>query len=190
MDIGTAINRIAERTSESRQLWGESLKQRRTEFTDVYGVPYKSEIDSSKDFLCHVAVPLDLEYYMRFQFKIIVKASDDFDPNGFWLKMADADTYDKGAYDGEDYDYVDLSAYLEEQVGIWPSGDGYYPAEVSYDDGDFYDILDVCCLLDAEGNADKREDLLKGGSKIIKIHSPVSAEIILQLFFKASNFGC
>lgn len=190
MDIGTAINRIAERTSESRQLWSESLKQRRTEFTDVYGVPYKSEIDSSKKFLCHIAIPLDLEYYMRFQFKIIVRTSNDFDPNGFTFEMADADTYDKGAYDGEDYHWIDLSSELEEQVGVWPNGDGYFPAEGSYDDGDFYDILDACCLLQADGHEDDREELLKGGSKVIRITSPVTAEIIFQLFFKASNFGC
>lgn len=187
MDIGTAINRIAERTAENRQLWGQSLRQRRTEFTDVYGVPYYSEIDSTKNFMCHVAVPLDLEYYMRFQFKLIVKTDYAIDPNGFKFFMTDASTYDD---DEQDYDWIELSEYLEEQTGIWPTGDGYYPEEGSDDEGDYYDILDACCILDAEGKQDEREMLLRPGSKIIKIHSPVAAEMILQLFFKASNFGC
>lgn len=188
MDITEAINRIAEQTYDNKRLWSQSLKQRRTEFTDVYGVPYYSEVDSNKTFQCHMAIPLDLEYYMRFQFKLIVKTDQTFDPYEFLFYMTDADTYDEGAYNGEDYDWVDLTPYLMEQTDVWPHSKGYFPSDGS-EDGEYYDILDACGLLEASGLSDERAMLLQGGNKIIKIKSPVKAEVILQLFFKASNFG-
>lgn len=192
MDISEAINRIAEQTYDNKRLWSQSLKQRRTEFTDVYGIPYYSEVDSSKTFQCHMAIPLDLEYYMRFQFKLIVKTDQTFDPYQFLFYMTDAETYDEGAYpDGEDYDWVNLTPYLIEQTDVWPDGKGYFPSDGS-DDAEYYDILDACGLMEASNNdaiKEQKDMLLRGGNKIIKIKSPITAEVIFQLFFKASNFG-
>lgn len=188
MDLSTAINRIAEQTYKNKKLWSQSLKQRRTEFTDIYGVPYYSEVDSTKTFQCHISISPDLEYYERFQFKLVVQTSEAFDPNGFDFYMTDAETYDEGAYEGEDYDWIDISDKLEEQTGVWPTGDGYFPSDGSRD-GEYYDILDVGCMLDAEGQEDVREMLLAGGNKIIKIKSPVAATITLVLFLKYSSFG-
>lgn len=190
MDIGTAINRIAERAYDSRELMGQSLRQRRTEFTDIYGIPYYSEIDSDKTFQCHIGMPFDLEYYMRFQFQLIVNTDYEIDPDRFYFYMTDAETYDQGAYDGEDYLWVDLSPYLIEQTADdWVNGAGYFPSDGS-NENDYYDILEACSLLVAEGKEEIKDMLLRNGNKIIKIKSPVKANIIFKPYFKADNFGC
>ena len=61
MDISEAINRIAEQTYDNKRLWSQSLKQRRTEFTDVYGIPYyqfelESHVVFQVQWYSHVAL--------------------------------------------------------------------------------------------------------------------------------------
>lgn len=184
MDIWEAIDRTAERTVENRKFWGQALRQRRTEFTDIYGIPLYSETDSAKTFKYHIQISQDMEYYERYQFKLSVTAEGDIDPDLFKFEMTDADTLENG-----DYTWIDLSEYLEEQVGIWPNKSGYYPTEYADDEGDFYDLLDVGCLLTAEGKEEEREMLLGAGSKLIRIKSPTPCSVILIPFIKYSTIN-
>lgn len=189
MDIGTAVNRIAERTYESRRLWGQSLRQRRTEFTDVYGIPYTSEIESNKQFIYRIMISPDLEYYERFQFKLHVEAEGSINPDKFTLEMTDTETYDDN-----DYEWVDLTDYLEEQQNEWVDGSGYFPTEAIGETGDddFYDILDACGMIALEDKGkdeDRKSMLLNAGSKLIRIKSPVKCDVTMNLFLKYSTIN-
>lgn len=189
MDIGTAVNRIAERTYESRRLWGQSMRQRRTEYTDVYGIPYTSEIESNKKFIYRILISPDLEYYERFQFKLHVEANGKIDPDLFRLEMTDTETYDD-----DDYDWVDLSPYFAEQQNEWVDGTGYFPTEAigETESNDFYDILDACGMVALEDKAngtDRKSMLLNAGSKLIRISSPVKCDVTLTLVLKYSTIN-
>lgn len=181
MDISQAITRIAERTVDNRKLWAQALRQRRTEFTDIYGVPFYSEIDSNKKFQCHISISPDMEYYERFQFKIVIQADEAI--SGFKFEMTDADTYEDGAYN-----WINLTPYLIEQTDVWVDGAGYFPTD-GIDEDDYYDLLDVGCLLTAEGKEDERETILSGGNKIVRITSDTKCDVSLILFLKYSSLN-
>lgn len=201
MDITTAINRIAERTYDNRQLLGQTLRQRRTEYTDVYGIPYRSELESDKTFEYHILISPDLEYYERFQFKLSVDAQGSIDPDRFTLKMTDTRTYDE---DTGKYKWVDLSPYLAEQQDEWVDGSGYFPSEPigDNDTSDFYDILDACGLIELEDEQTEQSEgieipdserrktmLLEPGNKLIQIKSPTKCDVVLNLVLKYSTIN-
>ena len=204
MDIGTAINRIAERAYDSRELMGQSLRQRRTEYTDVYGIPYRSELESDKTFAYHIMISPDLEYYERFQFKLYVETAEEgatIDPDRFTIKMTDTSTYDE---DNDTYKWVDLTDYLREQEDEWPDSSGYFPSEPigSSDVRDFYDVLDACGLIELEDEDREKSEgitipdeerrktiLLEPGNKLIQIKSPTKCDVTLNLVLKYSTIN-
>lgn len=204
MDIGTAINRIAERAYDSRELMGQSLRQRRTEYTDVYGIPYRSELESEKTFAYHIMISPDLEYYERFQFKLYVETVEEgatIDPDRFTIKMTDTSTYDE---DNDTYEWVDLTDYLREQEDEWPDSSGYFPSEPigSSDVRDFYDVLDACGLIELEDEDREKSEgitipdekrrktiLLEPGNKLIQIKSPTACDVTLNLVLKYSTIN-
>lgn len=204
MDIGTAINRIAERAYDSRELMGQSLRQRRTEYTDVYGIPYRSELESDKTFAYHIMISPDLEYYERFQFKLYVETAEEgatIDPDRFTIKMTDTSTYDE---DNDTYEWVDLTDYLREQEDEWPDSSGYFPSEPigSSDVRDFYDVLDACGLIELEDEDREKSEgitipdeerrktiLLEPGNKLIQIKSPTKCDVTLNLVLKYSTIN-
>lgn len=184
--MGQAIERLAERTSENRERWKESLRQRRTEFTDIYGIPYEDELQgvSEKKAQFHIRISPDLEYYERFQFKLVVSGAQS-SIGSFQVKVIAPDPDEPES----DWAKVNLTDYLEEQSVDWVTGNGYFPES---DDGDsdagaFYDILDACSLLTAEGKDDDVDTILEPGNKIIQINSDTACDVILQLFLKYST---
>lgn len=209
MDIGTAINRIAERTYDGRELMGQTLRQRRTEYTDVYGIPYRSELESDKTFSYHIMISPDLEYYERFQFKLYVETAEEgasIDPDQFTLKMTDTETYDevKASLGQDPYQWIDLTDYLREQQDEWPDSTGYFPSEPigSSDLRDFYDVLDACGLIELEDQEREKSEeitipdeerrktiLLTPGNKLIQIKSPTKCDVTLNLVLKYSTIN-
>lgn len=73
MTIDDAILRIAERTTENRQELKRTRFQRRTEFTDLYGVPFTAQGDANTPATFYISVSPDLVYFLRFQFKLIIQ---------------------------------------------------------------------------------------------------------------------
>lgn len=184
---GQAIERIAERTSENRSKWAQALRQRRTEYTDIYGIPYESELNSNTRFEYHISVSTDLEYYERYQFKLFVKANGAINPNGFHVYMGrPAD-----AAEGVAERMIDLTDYFEEQQGIWVDGSGYFPEEdIDTDVSSFYDVLDAVGMVMAEDNDGKVADMnaiLSPGNKLMRIESSTPCEVTLILFLKYST---
>lgn len=186
LTLGQALERLAERTSENRDRWKQSLKQRRTEYTDIYGIPYENELKGAAEKTAefHIRISPDLEYYERYQFKLVVSnAESTINTFRIWIVQPDSDI------PPEDWEKVELTDYLEEQSVEWVTGNGYFPED---DDGDsdagaFYDVLDACSILTAEDKDDDVETILSTGNKIIRIKSDVSCDVTLQLFLKYST---
>lgn len=171
--IDEAINRIAERTAENRQELRKTRMQRRTEFTDLYGVPFYAESDSENNARFYISVSPGLVYFMRFQFKLYIQdAADDAE---FKLYMSG----------------IDLTEYLTEQEdGEWIDGNGLYPTKDAEDALDYYDILDVATLKynsDEEGDHDDADKILSPGFKTMRIESDSPFKATMYLYMKYST---
>lgn len=68
-----ALNRIAERTSDNIRELRKTRLQRRTEFTDLYGVPFYAQGDSGSPATFYISISPDLVYFLRFQFKLHIQ---------------------------------------------------------------------------------------------------------------------
>ena len=93
---------------------------------------------------------------------------------------------------------VDITDYLKEQVAdtegadwLGDKGEGVYPNNKLEEDEEedeltvnFYDILDVACVLDAEGNVTDREKLLKAEMKKVEVYSDAPFGLQAYLFLK------
>lgn len=169
MTYAEALERVAEVTKDNRDELRKSRLQRRTEFTDLYGIPFYAESDEDNEARFYVSVSPDLVYFMRFQFKIYVQhlaASDDGD---FEIRM----------------NGVDITPYLIEQSdGEWIDGEGLYPSNAVEDETDFYDLLDVATVLYNEGNTEDAEKLLKPGFKTMVIKASSSFKVTMYLYAK------
>lgn len=69
----SAYNRLAERIYDNKTELDKTRRQRRTEFTDLYGVPYTAIGDANSPAKFYISVSPDLVYYMRFQFKLHIQ---------------------------------------------------------------------------------------------------------------------
>lgn len=92
-------------------------------------------------------------------------------------------------------DGVDITEYLIEQHdGDWIDGEGIYPTdEIEGDEDDmtvnFYDILDVACMLEAEGATSERKKLLRPGFKEVEISSDAPFSVTALLYLKYSHLN-
>lgn len=186
---GQAIERLAENTYENKQRWKQALKQRRTEYTDIYGIPMVSELNNNRVFEYHVAISTDLEYYERFQFKLFVTANGAIDPDDFTFLIGKPG-------DTEDLRHlVDITPYLEEQTGEWVDGSGYFPEEdIDSDVNSFYDVLDAVGLIMAEDRDEDEktgdmEAILSPGNKIVRIESGTSCDVMFIPYIKYSTIN-
>lgn len=83
---------------------------------------------------------------------------------------------------------VNITEYLIEQHdGDWIDGEGIYPTNSVDDMEDFYDILDVACMLEAEEEYDKRRKLLKPGFKKVQVFSDAPFSLTALLYMKYSH---
>lgn len=85
---------------------------------------------------------------------------------------------------------VDITAELrEQQDGNWISGEGIYPSNRTEDIADFYDILDVACVLNELGETDKVEKLLTPEMKKIEIVSDQPFQVATMVYLKYSHMN-
>lgn len=169
-----ALNRIAERTSDNVRELRKSRFQRRTEFTDLYGIPFYFESDNDRAEF-YISISPDLVYFMRFQFKlqIIGTSSDEFE-----ISIGG----------------VDITDYLITQhEGEWIDGEGLYPTDALEEQTDFYDVLAVAQDIYNEGDTEEKTSdsnkLLRPGFKKVLIKSDSSFSGVLYLYAKYSNVG-
>lgn len=169
-----ALNRIAERTSDNARELRKTRFQRRTEFTDLYGIPFYFESDNDRAEF-YISISPDLVYFMRFQFKlqIIGTSSDEFE-----ISIGG----------------VDITDYLITQhEGEWIDGEGLYPTDALEDQIDFYDVLAVAQDIYNEGDTEEKTSdsnkLLRPGFKKVLIKSDSSFSGVLYLYAKYSMTG-
>lgn len=83
---------------------------------------------------------------------------------------------------------VDITAYLiEQQDGAWINGQGIYPSNRVESEEDFYDILDVACMLNAEGRIADRNKILAPGFKKVEVYSDAPFGLTAFLYLKYSH---
>lgn len=167
-----ALNRIAERTGDNLRELRKTRLQRRTEFTDLYGIPFYAESNNNNVARFYISISPDLVYMMRFQFKLQIRgtSSDNF----------------KISIDG-----VDIEDYLIAQhEGEWIDGSGLYPNDALEDDTDFYDVMAVATdIYNESATEEKTKDankLLKPGFKEVVIESDSSFTVTMYLYQKYS----
>lgn len=174
--IDDALNRIAEVTVDNKRELKKSKMQRRTEFTDLYGVPFYAESDENNEANFYISVSPDLVYMMRFQFKIYIQ----------YLGI-------HGSGDGDFHIYMhghDITDYLiEQEEGDWIDGEGLFPTNAVEDETDFYDIMDVAVVMHNEGREEAANDLLKPGFKQMKITADGSFKATMYLYMKYNTVG-
>lgn len=84
---------------------------------------------------------------------------------------------------------VDITAYLMEQHdGEWIEGEGVFPNTRVDEDG-FYDILDVACMFEAEGDTESRNKLLMPEFKKVEIASDQPFRVTAYLYLKFSHMN-
>lgn len=181
-----AINRIAERTYENRTLWKQAIDQRRSTFVDIYGVPFEFKYIGRKNgmyrYETHVSISPDFIYYERFLFKLEVHTSstiDDFEVDYGFLPD-----------DQSNPRLVDITDYLIAQSGDldnWIDGDGFYPTEAEDEEtpyeADFFNMLEVCDSLMAEGNEAYKNRIVRSGMHIMQIQSDVQLDSVTMLLY-------
>lgn len=174
MTYDKAMNRIAEVVKDNRDDLRKTRLQRRTEFTDLYGVPFYAESDENNEAKFYISVSPDLVYFMRFQFKIYVQELQASDDGDFEISI----------------NGIDITDYLTEQEdGDWIDGEGLYPTNAVEDQEDFYDLLDVATVMYNEGNEEEANKLLKPGFKPMKIAASSSFKVTMYLYMKYSVTG-
>lgn len=83
---------------------------------------------------------------------------------------------------------VDITNYLIEQhSGSWINGQGIYPNNQVDGKEDFYDILDVACMLNAEGRTADRDKILAPEFKKVQIFSDAPFNVTAFLYLKYSH---
>lgn len=87
-------------------------------------------------------------------------------------------------------DGIDITAYLREQHNNqWIDGEGIYPTNRLEDQEDFYDILDVCSMMIANGESSKANKILEPRFKKVEIVSDAPFSIDAYLYLKYSHMN-
>lgn len=85
---------------------------------------------------------------------------------------------------------IDITPYLmEQQDGEWINGEGIFPSKSLKDEEDMYDILDVACMFEAEGDTDSRNKLLLPEFKQVQILSDAPFKATVHLYLKYSHMN-
>lgn len=64
---------LEDKTIDNTKELKKTRRQRRTEFTDLYGVPYTAIGDRGTPAQFYISISNDLVYYLRFQFKLHIQ---------------------------------------------------------------------------------------------------------------------
>lgn len=167
-----AMGRMAEVIGDNKSELEKSRMQRRTEFTDLYGIPFYAESDDKNEARFYISVSPDLVYFMRFQFKIYVQDLASSDDGDFRIYMSG----------------VDITDYLiEQEDGEWIDGEGLYPTNAVEEQEDFYDLLDVATLLHNEGGTAESNKILNPGFKTMRIKANSAFKVTMYLYMKYST---
>lgn len=217
MTYNEVLTRIAEKTVDNTNQLRKAVRQRRNGMEDLYGVVYNAYGDATHPARFYISISPDLVYYERFAFKFIIKPyestvnglSVDGDSGtrilpGTSTIVCDADADGELKYGVHQIDTlsdnwtvkvagVNITDYLIEQHdGEWIDMTGetrevVWPTNQLDDREDFYDILDVACMLNALGEVESRDKLLKPEFKKVEIISDAMFSVQAVLYLKYSH---
>lgn len=71
--VENAIQRIAERTVDNTTELLKTRRQRRTEFTDLFGIPHTAQGDSATPAAFYISISKDMIYELQFCFKLVIQ---------------------------------------------------------------------------------------------------------------------
>lgn len=74
MRLDKAIIKTAETSFENRSELRKTRRQRRTQFTDLYGIPFHGQGDATHPVVFYISISPDLVYHMRMQFKLQIQS--------------------------------------------------------------------------------------------------------------------
>ena len=77
---------------------------------------------------------------------------------------------------------------MAQQGGAWISGEGLYPTNRLEDETDFYDLIQVASLLEAEGESEIANSILKPEFKLIQITSNAPFQVTYYNYLRY-NYG-
>lgn len=223
------LTRVAERTIDNREQLKKSTRQRRTKFSDLYGIEYLRQGDANNPATFYVSISPDFVYYERFAFKFqIMPFVSTVSGSGGGSVTGDTtltghlqDTVSGSRLilheptvtpnphnhttSGGAVNYglhfintsstnwrvhihgVDVTDYLiAQQDGEWIEGEGIYPNNRLEVMDDFYDILDVACLMNAEGRTADVNKLLAQELKKVEIFSDAPFQVSAMAYIKYS----
>ena len=224
MTIDEILNRISERTVDNTRELRKTRYQRRTEFTDLYGIPFSEYGDANNPATFYISISPDMIYHLRLQFRLHIKPfvttvsggtdSANVTVNNRSLSVSEGsvspnphnhttESHSHNLISGisiehttaDDFriyiDGINITAYLvEQQDGAWIDGEGTYPQNQDLnEDESFYDLMDVACLMYAEGETENAEKLLEPGWKEVKITSSSPFGVTFYLYGKYSHPG-
>lgn len=214
-----ALIRVAERTIENRRQLKISTQQRRTKFSDLYGIEYLRQGDANHPATFYISVSPDFVYYERFALKLQIMPYVSSVASGTGSAVVDVDptsltggsSISPNPHDHTTQPHthnlvkglsfvnttssnwrvkmhdVDITDYLiEQQDGAWIDGEGIYPNNKLEDLEDFYDILDVACVKEAEGLTDDVNKLLAPEFKKVEIISDAPFQVAAMVYIKYS----
>lgn len=73
MSLDSAIQRLAERTVDNTRELDRTRYQRRTEFTDLFGIPHTAQGDSATPAKFYISISKDMIYELQFCFKLSIQ---------------------------------------------------------------------------------------------------------------------
>lgn len=213
------LEKVAEQTYKNKKSIAKSNVQRRDEFVDLYGIEFHRSGSRDHPAIFNVSVSGDASYLERFQFKLVIDpfqmlVSPETDYTSLELDVhVDGTTavFDDSvtpnphrhaitagitnvSVSANDFriecEGIDITPYLQAQCAErgwdWISGEGVFPSKELEES---FDLMEVACDMESEGNKEDANRILKQGWKPIKLSSSsaFSATMVLYLKYQHMN---
>lgn len=208
------VEMVAEKTYHNSKKLSQNDRQRRDEFVDLYGIEFYRNGASGNPAVFHVSVSGDAAYLERFQFKIVIepfKVNANLALTSRSLSVTGS-SFGNLAVSPNPHNHqlvagltninvttsnfhvivegIDITAYLKAQCTKngwnWFNGEGVYP---STELEQSFDLMEVACDMEAEGNTANASKILRQGWKPITLSGdqPFGATMVLYLKYQHMN---
>ena len=214
-----AIERIAEQTVKNKERWSESLKQRRNQVVDLYGVEYTRLGDKNAPATFYISISPDMVYLERFEFKLIIQPFMATSGAGTGEATVSVDNTSLSISGGnitpnphkhttQSHSHTvtqgvsqihtsasDFKVHIE-GIDVTPYLMAQYGSWINGEGvypslkiGEDYDILEAASDMRGEGKIAQAEKLVRPGYKPVSISSASPFQVTLVLYSKYSHLN-
>ena len=179
MTLESVLNRLAEKTSDNTRQLRKGVQQRRNAMEDLYGIMFSVDSNANNVARFYISLSPDCIYLQRFAFKFVIKPyqnSERTTSSNWAVRIANIDVTDY-LTEQHDGDFIDMS-------DSW--GESVFPSRSATD---FYDILDACSLMIAEGDTENADAILEPEFKEVEVISDAPFSVDAYLYLKYSNLN-